>query len=102
MRRSQQDAMDRVLEKVGGTMQSLTVDMERLRQAMQAEKDSIIDSKQSLQDSVDRFQQEKQRISHVINESEPVPLTPSPSIPSPGEALRWWLSVHDDGHDITQ
>ena len=53
-------------------MQSLTADMEQLRYAMEAEKDSISKGKQTLEEEMARFEEERTRISQVINNSEPV------------------------------
>lgn len=56
-------------------MQSLTADMEQLRHAMETEKESITKGKQTLEEEMARFNEERTRISKVINNSEPVHLS---------------------------
>ena len=85
----------------------LTADMDRLRHAMQAEKDSIHKTRESLQEEISRFQEECQRIRQVINESEPVCAALYSQLGfSPGAFLGqvecWWLRIYDDGDDVTE
>lgn len=64
--------MEKALAKVSSTMKTLTDDMEILRQTMQSEKDSIHKGRQGLIDEIARFEEERQRISQVINDTQPV------------------------------
>jgi len=64
--------MDKAFDKVANSMKALTADMECLRNAMHSEQDAILCNRKKLLEEMARFQEERQRISQVINESYPV------------------------------
>lgn len=64
--------MDSTIKRLEGCMGELSAQMDDLRAAMERELEDIKKRKEELDEEKALFEKERQRISHVIDESEPV------------------------------